>query len=54
MRFRCDLETSRKRRAGASRPRNPRCAEPADALDVPVLGYDGGPSTLRRLGAAGR
>ncbi len=54
MRIRRDLALSRERAVGAERRRHPRCAEPGDAQDVPGLGYDGGPSTLRRLGAAGR
>ncbi len=34
--------------------RDPRCAEPLDPQDVPLLGYDGAPSTQRHGGARRR
>ncbi len=36
------------------RSRQPHCAEPFDVQDVPLLGYDGAPSTQRHLSTGGR
>ncbi len=36
------------------RSRQPHCAEPFDLQDVPLLGYDGAPSTQRHLTAGRR
>ncbi len=45
------VEDGLRRSRAALLPSEPRCAEPLDLQDVPLLGYDGAPSTQRHRSA---
>lgn len=44
-----DVEGRARRPSAAALRGERRCAEPLDLQDVPLLGYDGAPSTQRHL-----